>query len=123
KAHAAARARTFAELERAARAALRREGFNADKQRHEHSVAARYKGQSFELEIKYRPRTDLAAAFHRAHAARYGYAQTENAVEIVSARVRSAGLVEKLRAERARGHARRTTAAPQRFVPVYFTNK
>ena len=40
QAHAPALARTFAELERAARAALKREGFQIDKQRHERSVAA-----------------------------------------------------------------------------------
>src|SRR5205085_10946214 len=51
KEHASKLARTFSELERQARTALRREGFSAAKQRHERSVAARYKGQSFELEI------------------------------------------------------------------------
>jgi N-methylhydantoinase A len=123
QAHAPALARTFAELERAARAALKREGFQIDKQRHERSVAARYRGQSFELEIKYLPRASIAAAFHRAHAARYGYAQEENAVEIVSARVRSVGLVEKIRDERARTRAQHKTAAPQRRAQVYFTHK
>ena len=33
-------------------------------------------------------------AFHQAHRAHYGYAQEQNSVEIVSARVRSIGLVE-----------------------------
>ena len=121
--HTGALAKTFAALERTARAALRREGFAAARQRHERSVAARYRGQSFELEIAYRPGASLAAAFHRAHAARYGYAQTINAVEIVSARVRSAGLVEKIKGERTTGRARRTTIAPPRFAQVYFTNK
>ena len=39
---------------------------------------------------------DLAAAFHRAHRERYGYAQEQSEIEIVSARLRSFGLVEKL---------------------------
>ena len=39
-------------------------------------------------------------AFHRAHQARYGYAQDKNVVEIVSARVRSIGVVEKVKARR-----------------------
>ena len=114
-------ARTFAELERQARAALRREGFADRRQRHERSVAARYRGQSFELEIKWRRGAALAAAFHRAHRARYGYAQADNAVEIVSARVRSAGLVAKLRRERLPASAARTTAPPPRFAQVYLT--
>jgi N-methylhydantoinase A len=116
-------ARTFAELERAARAALKREGFAVARQRHEHSVAARYKGQSFELAIKWRPGGALAPAFHRAHKARYGYAQTDNEVEIVSARVRSAGQVEKLQRERLTGRAARQETAPPRFAQVYFTHQ
>jgi N-methylhydantoinase A len=92
--------RTFKELERTAAAALRREGFPLSQQRHERSLALRYKGQSFELEIK-RTNGNIAAEFHRAHQKRYGYAQRTNIVEIVSTRVRSAGLVEKL-AERRR---------------------
>ena len=93
--------KTFKEMERTAAAALRREGFPLSKQRHERSLALRYKGQSFELEIK-QTRANLAASFHRAHAERYGYAQKSNTVEIVSARVRSIGVVGKL-AERKRG--------------------
>lgn len=92
--------RAFDEMERAARAALRREGFAAARQRHERTVAARYKGQSFELEITFRKLSDIAANFHRAHLARYGYEARDNAVEIVSARVRSAGLVEQIADER-----------------------
>ncbi|HKP72807.1 MAG TPA: hydantoinase/oxoprolinase family protein, partial [Pyrinomonadaceae bacterium] len=91
--------RAFREMERAARATLKREGFTGAQQRHERSVAARYKGQSFELEIKWKSTNALAAAFHRAHLARYGYAEERAAVEIVSARLRSRGLVEKIRAE------------------------
>jgi N-methylhydantoinase A/oxoprolinase/acetone carboxylase beta subunit len=55
----------------------------------------RYRGQSFELEVK-DTTGDLATAFHRAHRERYGYAQEQSEIEIVSARVRSFGIVEKL---------------------------
>jgi N-methylhydantoinase A len=119
--------RAFQEMERTARAALRREGFrDKSEQRHTRSVAARYKGQSFELEINPKTMGTIAAAFHRAHRARYGYAQVESAVEIVSARVRSRGLVKKLKHERT---ADSTGRAAARFVPphanalVYFTAK
>jgi N-methylhydantoinase A len=84
---------TFKDMERTAAVALRREGFSGAMQRHERSLALRYKGQSFELEIK-QTRAGIAASFHQAHLERYGYEQ-ENTVEIVSARVRSTGLVEK----------------------------
>jgi N-methylhydantoinase A len=87
--------KTFKEMERVAAAALRREGFPPAKQKHDRWLALRYKGQSFELDIK-QTGANLAADFHRAHRERYGYAQESNIVEIVSARVRSTGLVEKL---------------------------
>jgi N-methylhydantoinase A len=85
----------FKEMERTAAVALRREGFPPAKQRHERSLALRYRGQSFELEIK-RTSGNIAVEFHRAHQERYGYAQESNTVEVVSARVRSSGVVEKL---------------------------
>jgi N-methylhydantoinase A/oxoprolinase/acetone carboxylase beta subunit len=44
----------------------------------------RYRGQSFELTVSLGP--DLAAAFHRAHEARYGYADPERQVELVAVR-------------------------------------
>ncbi len=86
----------FKELERIASSALRSEGFPSAKQRHERSLAVRYKGQSFELEIK-ATGNNLSAAFHRAHLERYGYAQKSNAIEVVSVRLRSTGLVEKMK--------------------------
>ena len=97
--------KTFKEMERSAAAALRSEGFPLAKQRHERSLALRYKGQSFELEIK-QTHANLAASFHRAHRERYGYAQESNTIEVVSARVRSSGVVEKL-VERRRGASRK----------------
>jgi N-methylhydantoinase A len=87
--------KVFAEMEREATNVLRSEGFPRAKQRHERSLAMRYRGQSFELEVR-DTTGDLAAAFHRAHRERYGYAQEQSEIEIVSARVRSFGLVEKL---------------------------
>lgn len=44
----------------------------------------RYRGQSFELTVPLE--TDLAGAFHRAHEARYGYAEPKRAVELVAVR-------------------------------------
>ncbi|MDT7603327.1 MAG: N-methylhydantoinase, partial [Acidobacteriota bacterium] len=113
--------RAFREMERTARASLGREGFDDARQRHARSVAARYRGQSFELEIRFNKPSGIAAAFHRAHLARYGYAQSANAVEVVSARVRSRGLVEKIKT--GRPAARTTSRAPLRprdFAQVHF---
>ncbi len=44
----------------------------------------RYRGQSFELTLALQP--DLAAAYHRAHAERYGYADPEREIELVAVR-------------------------------------
>lgn len=85
----------FRGMEREAAAVLRREGFPASKQRHERALAMRYRGQSFELLIT-KTEGNLAATFHRAHRERYGYAQEQSEIEIVSARLRSVGLVKKL---------------------------
>ncbi|HEX8128691.1 MAG TPA: hydantoinase/oxoprolinase family protein [Pyrinomonadaceae bacterium] len=114
--------RAFREMQRAARAALKREGFVEERQRHAASVGARYKGQSFELEIEWKPRRTLAAAFHRAHLARYGYAQEESAVEVVSARLRSRGLVGRLKRERIARSAGAPLVAPHASAFAYFTN-
>jgi N-methylhydantoinase A len=44
----------------------------------------RYRGQSFELTVPLQP--DLAAAFHRAHEERYGYADPDRPIELVAVR-------------------------------------
>ena len=44
----------------------------------------RYEGQSFELTVPLG--NDVAEAFHRAHAARYGYAERERTIELVAVR-------------------------------------
>ena len=88
-------AKVFAEMEREATSVLRSEGFARAQQRHERLLAMRYRGQSFELEVR-DTTGDITASFHRAHRERYGYAQEESEIEIVSARVRSFGLTPKL---------------------------
>jgi N-methylhydantoinase A len=115
-------ARVFREIEKQARSDLRREGFAEDKQRHERSLAVRYKGQSFELHIK-QTRGNIAAACHRAHHARYGYAQQNNVVEIVSARVRSLGVVPRPRSTRRRIGTSKAPATPHEFSSAFFDQK
>ena len=98
--------KVFTEMEREAANVLRAEGFSRSRQRHERSLAMRYRGQSFELEVR-ATTGDLAAAFNRAHRERYGYAQENSEIEIVSARLRSFGLVDKLPQEKlSRGKVR-----------------
>src|SRR5688500_5888010 len=110
----------FGEMESEAMAVLRAEGFPRTQQRHERSLAMRYRGQSFELEVR-NTTGDLAASFHRAHRERYGYAQEDSAIEIVSARLRSFGLVPKLPV--AKIAASRGVAKPHGSVTAYFAGR
>jgi N-methylhydantoinase A len=113
--------RAFKALEREARAALKREGFADARQRHAHTIAARYRGQSFELEIPWGGGRRLVERFHAEHEARYGYAQTADSIEVVSARLLSAGLVEELTEERSRrARPSRVTVAPHATARVHF---
>jgi N-methylhydantoinase A len=112
----------FNEIEQQARGDLRGEGFMENKQRHERSLAVRYKGQSFELQIK-QTRGHIAGAFHRAHRARYGYAQENNVVEIVSARVRSIGVVEKLKIQRFKSSTSKSFVKPLEFAETFFERR
>jgi N-methylhydantoinase A len=113
--------RAFRALEREARAALKREGFKEARQTHARTIAARYRGQSFELEIAWGGGRRLVERFHAEHEARYGYAQTADSIEVVSARLLSAGLVEELKEVRA-GRARqsRSNVAPHATARVHF---
>jgi N-methylhydantoinase A len=113
--------KAFREMERTAAELLRSEGFSTAKQRHERSLALRYKGQSFELEIK-QTTGNIAAHFHRAHLGRYGYAQPESIVEVVSARVRSAGIVEELAMKKEKA-LRKHFAKPLKYVAAHFDGK
>ena len=116
--------RAFQEMERTARRSLKREGFSDREQRHERSLAVRYRGQSFELEIPFKRGTRIHDAFHHAHKARYGYAQPANQVEIVSARLRSIGLIKKLKSKNfSHRKAARKFAPPSRYAIAYLTNK
>jgi N-methylhydantoinase A len=90
--------RHFAELEREAARDLKNEGFGTNKMKIGRSVAIRYAGQSFEIDIAWGGR--IEAKFHAAHRARYGYADNSRPIEIVSLRVRATGVTQKPRAKR-----------------------
>ncbi|HKO59790.1 MAG TPA: hydantoinase/oxoprolinase family protein [Pyrinomonadaceae bacterium] len=111
----------FDEMERSGTRALNTEGFGANRQRHERYLAMRYVGQSFEIEVR-ETKGNIVESFHRAHRERYGYAQETSVVEVVSARVRSIGLVNKT--QRARAKIRKKiTAKPSRTFEAYIDGK
>jgi len=111
----------FNKMEQDARSILRAEGFDVSKQRHERSLGMRYRGQSFELEVSYNS-ASLAERFHQAHRERYGYAQEGSEVEIVSARLRSLGLVKPLRDQKL-SPAQTRTAEPDYTTTAYLAGK
>jgi N-methylhydantoinase A len=113
--------KVFREMEREAASVLRREGFPMSKQRHERALAMRYRGQSFELLI-HKTNGNIATAFHRAHRERYGYAQEQSEIEIVSARLRSLGLVERLSLRKI-STARAAVVKPHDSVVAYLDGR
>lgn len=115
--------RSFQQMERESRRVLKKEGFPNKRQKHERILAMRYKGQSFELFIEYNPRRSVALAFHRAHRERYGYSEEGNVVEVVSVRLRSTGITEKLKLEQLERQRSRKIAEPAYYARVVFTEK
>jgi N-methylhydantoinase A len=84
-------AEVFRGLEREARAALDEEGVPADRRSLARTLAMRYRGQSYEIDVPADGTGDPAAAFHRLHGERYGHARPDARVEIVTARVAATG--------------------------------
>ena len=112
--------RGYVELERDASAELKREGFDKDRIKLERSVAMRYIGQSFEIDVAWSKRFE--ASFHAAHRERYGYADSARPTEIVSLRVRATGITEKPRLKR-QPSRRVPRAAPASLGRVYLTER
>ncbi|HUF51104.1 MAG TPA: hydantoinase/oxoprolinase family protein [Longimicrobiales bacterium] len=74
----------FAELETSALHAMLEDGVARAAVTLHRSIAARYRGQSFELDV---PAADWRTAFHDAHERRFGYARRAAALEAVTLRV------------------------------------
>lgn len=91
----------FDATSREARAQLEHDGVPADQIREEASVDCRYRGQGFELSIPITGWSEgslrgLPALFHKAHRERYGHANLEEPVEIVTIRLASTGDIERI---------------------------
>jgi N-methylhydantoinase A len=84
--------RWFEPLAQEADAALAAEGIPPGRRRTTRSLAMRYRGQSYELDVPADAAVDLPAAFHSLHGERHGYARPEAPVEIVAARVAAVGI-------------------------------
>ncbi len=112
--------RGFAVLEREAIRALKHEGFGKDRLKLTRSAAMRYAGQSFEIDVPWSKRFE--SMFHAAHRERYGYADSSRDIEVVSLRLRAAGVTQKPRIERQRqGRPHRVIASNTEVV--YLTER
>jgi N-methylhydantoinase A len=88
----------FDELEREGRRALREQGASEEAMHFAREYDARYRGQSFELDIEHeRDVATIAKRFHDKHERRYGYAVAGEAVELVNARLTAIGRLAPLR--------------------------
>ncbi|MCI0485222.1 MAG: hydantoinase/oxoprolinase family protein [Blastocatellia bacterium] len=112
--------RTWRALERQARRDLTDEGFRGNRVKMTRFVAMRYIGQSFEIEVAWGSRFERA--FHSAHRERYGYADSSRPSEIVSLRVRAAGITDKPRIRRSRSINQREIK-PAYTAKVYLTER
>ena len=81
---------TFAGLQERALREMVEEGFTADAVTFQYFLDMRYKGQSHELKIPFGLElsiVEVVQRFHEAHQTRYGYAQLDEPVEIVTVRL------------------------------------
>jgi N-methylhydantoinase A len=92
----------FHGMEGQARSELRQEGLPSDEMVSRRYLDARYVGQSFELTIDYPSlsrradlRRSIANSFYQAHMQRFGYADRNEAVEIVNLRLKMELTVDK----------------------------
>jgi len=77
----------FTELEQRGGEEFSAEGLQGEAHR---SIDVRYRGQGYELNVDYDPRSPSSAieAFHRLHRQRYGFSDPQKPVEIVNLRLR-----------------------------------
>ena len=89
----------FAELENEGRRALRDQGASDDAMSFRREYDARYRGQSFEIDIAHVPDAGgIVRAFHDKHERRYGYAVADEPVELVNARLTAVATLPHVRA-------------------------
>jgi N-methylhydantoinase A len=90
----------FAALERDATTWLGQEGIPDGRRQFFPVIDARYNGQNFEIKVDCRGLgpggfATFVERFHAAHIREYGYAIPERAVDLVNARLRASGIVDK----------------------------
>ena len=111
--------KAFATLERQGIRDLKHEGFDAQRIKLAQSIAMRYAGQSFEIDVPFTARFE--SRFHAAHRERYGYSDPARATEIVSLRLRATGVTDKPRLGRSTVKTHKIT--PRSVASVYLSER
>jgi N-methylhydantoinase A len=112
--------RQFAALEREARKDLGLEGFAKERQKLGRAVAMRYVGQSFEIDLPWQEKFEQN--FHGLHKERYGYADSTRPTEIVSLRLKAAGVTQKPRLRRSAAKSQ-AAAKPDSYTRVFLSER
>ena len=87
-------AASLASLAEQGRRDLTGEGCAEERVSIERALDLRYVGQSYELTVPFDDGADMAGAFHRAHARRFGYSDEREPVQVVNVRVKARGRVD-----------------------------
>ena len=102
-----------AELEREAAGILRSEGFAPEQNVVERRLDMRYIGQSFELTVPMKKTLqDTITLFHSRHREIYGYATSDEPVEIVNVRLAARGITKKPVVKPVETHAAESNDSP-----------
>lgn len=126
-------------LVRRAQADLVSEGFAPSQQTLSASLAMRYRGQAFEIDVPLQTSISslplspdaatitpveirsIVADFHRLHQKLYGYANSSRATEIVQLRLRSSGCTQKPLLSRSSSISDRQPSNPEMLRPTIFS--
>jgi N-methylhydantoinase A len=87
----------------------------------ERALDLRYVGQSYELTVPFDDGADMASAFHRAHALRFGYSDEREPVQVVNVRVKARGRVDAPHLPRQTDEEVGASAAEPRTHQVVFS--
>jgi N-methylhydantoinase A len=98
---------------------LKEEGFAGKSVRCEDSLDLRYRGQSYELTVRFS--RGFISNFHKMHERRYGHSDTTRAVEVVNVRTTFFGRAPKMRFEKMKRI--RTKARPLEIARAWFGGK
>jgi N-methylhydantoinase A len=104
----------FKKLESVASRDLAVEGFRGKRSSISRSVAIRYIGQSFEIDVPWT--SNFESDFHDSHQVRYGYADRARPTEIVSIRVRATGITQKPELRRFRPGRAAALSRPSHYI-------